>query len=197
MSEIFQSWHNKCGCERHKTHLKAADPRVPAEVVLQPARAPAPGHEPLLGGGGVGAALQPGLGPHADRQLALARHVQLLSCVGAAQLGLGAHCAHHGGKLRPGTWNLAGECTAQYSAVQYSTGPRCTAQYCPASLESVTCDAVLYNAHIPRYRDFVRRSCGVMKMEIIRLLRLHPQFCHCIFHYRPFAEYDGSDGSII
>ena len=164
MSEIFQSWHYKCGSARHKTHLEAADPRVPAEVVLQPARAPAPGHEPLLGGGGVGAALQPGLGPHADRQLALARHVQLLSCVGAAQLGLGAHCAHHGGKLRPGTWNLAGECTAQYSAVQYCTGPRCTAQYCPASLESVTCDAVLYNAHIPRYRDFVRRSCGVMKI---------------------------------
>ena len=124
MSEIF--WHYKCGCARHKTtgdyssitHLEAADPRVPAEVVLQPARAPAPGHEPLLGGGGVGAALQPGLGPHADRQLALARHVQLLSCVGAAQLGLGAHCAHHGGKLRPGTWNLAGECTAQYSTVR-------------------------------------------------------------------------------
>ena len=72
MSDNYRRWHYKCGCARHKTteiilltHLEAADPRVPAEVVLQPARAPAPGHEPLLGGGGVGVALQPGLGPHA------------------------------------------------------------------------------------------------------------------------------------
>ena len=67
-------------------------------------------------------------------QLRLARHVQLLSCVGAAQLGLGAHCAHHGGKLRPGDLEpgrrvySAVQCsTAQYSAVRGRAVLHCTA----------------------------------------------------------------------